>query len=364
MATAREEQPTALRDHISLAGLVFGPGPAGRCDDFRVGGAVVARDEAAGLWRMWYYCRDRAYSRPAPATLGSGRIALAVSDDGIGWTRVDGPAECGAVFAPADDLGRFDCGHVGLTDITRRDGIWHMWYFGGNHVPAESGHQSIGTMPGLAMRCGLAVSRDGLHWQRPDDGRQQGAASSGALFELRGDELYAAWPTVIAQDAYYLLLYTAPTFGMTSMRTRAMRSADGRIWTEMLDPVLVGGACAHDAKGMVTRSIIANPVPGGRAWLMAYTGLDAQHGRTILLADSEDGLHWHRLFASPVLAPGDAAGWDAKGVAVTRIVARDGAVWMYYYGFRSLGDDNGPRGIGLATAPFDGLGRFDRYPGR
>ena len=357
-----EEQPTTRsHDEIDRTGLVFGPGPAGRCDDFRVGGAVVARDEAAGLWRMWYYCRDRAYDRPAPATLGSGRVALAVSADGVDWTRVDGPASCAAVFAPADELHRFDCGHVGLTDITRRSGLWHMWYFGGDQVPTDSLHPSIGTMPGLAMRCGLAVSHDGLHWQRTDASPQASEPASGALFERRDDELYAAWPTVMDQSGQYLLLYTAPTFGMDRMRTRAMRSIDGRVWTEMPDPVLVGGASAHDVSGMVTRSIIANPVPNGRSWLMAYTGLDAQHGRTILLADSDDGLHWRRLFEKPVLAHGDAGSWDDRGVAVTRIIARDGAIWMYYYGFRSLGDDDGPRGIGLAIAPLDRLGRFERH---
>ncbi len=310
---------------------------------------------------MWYYCRDRAYDRPAPATLGSGRVALAVSADGIDWTRVDGRSERSSVFAPSGDLHRFDCGHVGLTDITRRGGLWQMWYFGGDQTLTDSGHPVIGAMTGLALRCGLAVSQDGLHWHRQESGLPAGKTAHGALFERRDDELYAAWPTVIDHDGHYLLLYTAPPFGMSRMRMRAMRSDDGLVWTRMQDPVLDGGASAHDVGGVVTRSIIANPLPNGRAWLMAYTGLDAQHGRTILLADSADGLRWYRLFEQPVLAPSAACSWDDKGVAVNRIVARDGALWLYYYGFRSLGDDDGPRGIGLAIASLHQLGRFERH---
>ena len=60
--------------------------------------------------------------------------------------------------------------------------------------------------------------------------------------------------------------------------------------------------------------------------LVAFSGLDAQHGRRILLAESDDGLRWHRLFETPVLASREASSRNDKGVAVTRIVARDGAL--------------------------------------
>ena len=113
---------------MNTAGLVLAPGPAGRCDDFRVGGAVVHAG-ADGQWRMWYYCRDRAFDRDAPPTLGSGRVALATSHDGIHWQRVDGPATAGAVLDPNPDPAAFDSLHVGLTDVTRHDGAW--WHHGG-----------------------------------------------------------------------------------------------------------------------------------------------------------------------------------------------------------------------------------------
>ena len=115
---------------MDKTGLILAPGPAGRCDDYRVGGAVVEHG-ADGVWRMWYYCRDRAFDKDAPPTLGSGRVALATSRDGRAWTRVDGPASLGAVLEPRTDAGAFDSLHLGLTDVTRYDGAWWMWCFGG-----------------------------------------------------------------------------------------------------------------------------------------------------------------------------------------------------------------------------------------
>ena len=68
---------------MDKSGLVFAAGPPGGCDDFRVGGATVDFDAIGGTWRMWYYCRDRAFD--GPPMFGTGRIALATSPDGVHW---------------------------------------------------------------------------------------------------------------------------------------------------------------------------------------------------------------------------------------------------------------------------------------
>ena len=109
---------------MTMDGLVLPLGPAGRCDDFRVGGAVVDHDALSGLWRMWYYCRDKSFY--GPPTLGSGRVALATSADGVYWQRIDGPEALGAVFAPSPETMDFDSLHVGLTDVSRGAGEW-LW---------------------------------------------------------------------------------------------------------------------------------------------------------------------------------------------------------------------------------------------
>lgn len=303
---------------------------------------------------MFYYCRDAAYSRPAPATLGSGRIAMASSADGIRWHRIAGSGPSGAVL-DADEHGGFDSGHVGLTDVTVGPDGLTMWTFGGERdVVVASGLPHLGDVPGLAMRCGRAISSDGVTWRRV-----AGSGPRGALFDMLTDELYAAWPNALPeQDGGTLLHYTAPDRDMRAFRTRIVRIApDGAV--ERLGALAwLDGPAAHDAGGIVTRHAI--PDPFGRArWLMAYTALDADHRRTIALARSDDGLRWWHEGA-PVLRAGEPGHWDDCGVAANRIVATPDAIHLYYYGFRSLTAPDMPRGIGLAIAPHNEPLQFGR----
>lgn len=335
------------------ARLVLPPGPAGRCDDYRIGGSVVDHDPATGEWRMWYHCRDRAYSRPAPPTLGSGRIALARSDDGVAWDRVDGPEEHGAVMVPGDGLDRFDCGHIGISDVTRDTDGYRLWYFGGDTVLVATIVPALGVVPGIAMRAGQAHSGDGLHWER-----LPGATPSGALFEILEDELYVGWPNVVPLPGRTILQYTAPTKDIADYRTRVVElAADGSV-TRLGDLRWADTPAAHDAGGIVTRQVLAHPQKEG-VWLMAYTALDARHARSIALAESEDGLVWRRVPA-PVLRPGAAGQWDDFGVALNRIVVAGTKVHLYYYGFSSLLAAEASRGIGLAVSDLAGDWRFER----
>ena len=112
---------------------------------------------------------------------------------------------------------------------------------------------------------------------------------------------------------------------------------------------------------MVTRQVLANPLPGGRRFLMVYTATDAAHRRSIAAADSDDGRVWHRLYEDPIFTIGAADAWDSLGVAATRLVVANGRLFFYYYGFQSLGNDAGRRGIGLATAPIGDLRALRRW---
>ena len=331
---------------MSQAGLIFGTGPQGRCDDFRVGGAIVDHDAIGGLWRMWYYCRDAAFA--GPPTLGTGRIAHAVSRDGIKWERIEGPLALGAVFAPSADPAAFDSLHVGLTDVTRGAGEWRMWYFGGDAVPRET--IALGAVAGLGMRPGLARSSDGVHWQRV-----AGAHASGALFDYPADRIYAAWPNAFDDGARLVLHYTTPTPDLAVFETRVATSTDGVTWAQEGLLAWGDGVRDYDAGGIVTRQVLANPLPGGRRFLMVYTATDAAHRRAIAAAESDDGMTWWRLYDEPVFRVGAPGAWDAFGVAANRLVVANGRLFFYYYGFQSLGNDDGQRGIGLATAPIGDL---------
>lgn len=336
------------------AGLVFQPGPSGGCDDFRVGGATVDYDAVTGTWRMWYYCRDSDFR--GPPMFGTGRIALAVSDDGVHWQRMHGDEALGSVFAPSAAPGDFDNLHVGLTDITRDAGSWLMWYFGGSHETRDCLSPAIGTVAGLGLRCGVARSLDGVHWQR-----LRGQDASGALFDYPQDKLYAGWPNVFFDGRRYVLHYTAPAMDISHYSTFVATSFDTVNWSPAGELQWAGAPRDYENHGIVTRQVMSNPLPGGRRFLMVYTALGAGHQRSIAAADSDDGMLWHQLYDEPIFRVGEKGAWDDLGVAANRLVVAQDQLFFYYYGFQTLGDDDGMRGIGLGCCPVGDLRRLQRY---
>lgn len=342
------------------SGLILPPGPDGRCDDYRLGGATVDFDggswAGSGRWRMWYYCRDKAFN--GPATLGTGRIALATSPNGIDWPRVDGPLTGGAVMEPSTAPHAFDALHIGITDVLRRDDGWIMAYFGGDHGPRTCLNPAVGTMAGLGMRCGLAYSADGLHWQR-----MAGSENNGALFDYAPDQLYAAWPNLFHDGERYILQYTAPTLDLGLFRTFVATSADCRDWQQLGALQWDDAPQPYDAGGIVTRQVLLNPLPGHKRFLMIYTAVNASHGRSIAAAHSDDGRVWSRIYGEPIFGVGAAGAWDCLGVAANRLVVAHDRLFFYYYGFQSLGNDEGARGIGLATGPLNDLRQLRRWTG-
>ncbi len=340
---------------LSDPGLILKAGPAGRCDSYRVGGAIVDFDALSGVWRMWYYCRDKAFD--GPPTLGTGYIAHAVSDDGASWTRVDGAQARRAVLAPSTEPGAFDSVHVGLTDISRGAGEWLMWYFGGDRRPQKTQAPDLGdAVTGLGMRIGLARSTDGVAWQRI-----RGPHESGALFDYPDEDMYAAWPNVLFDGRRYIMQYTAPKLDLSYFHTRTAVSRDGLNWEKGDELFWADGVRPYDAGGIVTRQTLPNPLPGGRRFLMVYTATDKDHGRSVAAAESDDGVAWYHLYDEPIFHVGEPGAWDAFGVAANRLVAAGDKLHFYYYGFQSLGADNAARGIGLATCPVGDLRRLQRY---
>ncbi|MFT7286822.1 MAG: hypothetical protein ACI87W_000931 [Halieaceae bacterium] len=339
---------------MDTTGLVFCAGPAGGCDDFRVGGATVDYDAVTGKWRMWYYCRDRNFD--GPPMFGTGRIGLAISTDGVQWVRVQGDAPLGSVFAPSDQFGDFDSLHVGLTDVTRDAGGWLMWYFGGSHEQRTSLSLAIGTVAGLGLRCGVARSTDGITWER-----LRGNEPSGALFDYASDTLYAGWPNAFWDGVRYVLQYTAPELDISHYATQVMTSVDAINWLPAGEIRWAGELREYEKEGIVTRQVLQNPLPGGRRFLMIYTALDGHHARSIAAADSDDGLLWHQLYDEPIFRVGTKGAWDDLGVAANRLVVAGGQLYFYYYGFQTLANEEGMRGIGLATCPIGDLRSLERY---
>lgn len=343
------------------AGLVLGPGPDGRCDDAKIGGPFVSRVRG-GAWRMYYYCRSKKFPDGVAPAFGTGSIAMATSDDGLNWSRHDGPLEGGAIMAPSTDEGAFDSQHIGLGGMLRDGDDWIMSYFGGDDTvpteiagaPVPEGYQ----YKGYRCRPGIARSKDGLTWERV-----RGAGPGGAAVDI-GENLYGAFPTIIKTEDEYLLYYTTLSPKIYYWDTRIASSKDLVNWKDRGSMQWAHEALSWETGGMVTRNIIANPRRRGKKWMMVYTALDANYRfytRKIGIADSDDGLVWTQRFADPIFIPAEINQWDGGGVAYAQIVQAERNYHLYYYGFAHTNNKLPPgRGIGAAVSNGNDLRSFKR----
>lgn len=356
---ARLESPLfemAPRD--KLKGLMLGPGPAGRCDDAKVGIGVPHWDEKSQQWMLWYYSRDQAYPLPAPPTLGSGSIALATSSDGLSWQRVTGPGRCGAILEVSSNRSDFDSLHIGLTDVTVENGRYHMWTLGGNFEMTDT---RFGHLPGLRMRPGLAMSSDGLEWSRV-----RGTATGGALADIPAGALYCSWPNALHAGGKIYLYASVTDAKLSRWDTLIFISSDNaRSWTAPQALRWLDASPGYDGAGELTRSIIPNPLNTGHRWLMAYTALNGSpqrfQRRSHAVAVSDDALSWRRLYDKPIFEIEDETAWDGGGVAAPHL-RKVGDQWrLYYYGFpKAEFDRQLPKGVGLAVSTANDLTKFAR----
>ncbi|MBK1648680.1 glycosyl hydrolase [Rhabdochromatium marinum] len=309
-------------------GLMLTPGPKGAWDDARVSGPRVLRS-ANGLWRMWYYGRDQDFD--SEINLPTGRCGLATSNDGLHWTREPGPLTKGAVFEPHPNPDRFDCAHVGISDLSYQDGLYWMWYLGGDQSRTHIGEFDA---KGLQLRPGCAISRDGLHWLRLEGPHRGALLDLGAPGEP--DMALCGWPVVrrFADGVWRMYYHSLDPARMVFVLCLA-ESSDGLRWTKRGEILGPGEPGRFDAQGIGTRDLLFHH----GHWLMFYEGVGEQGYRSIGLATSDDGIHWTRrpgrepdgsAFAH---APKGSGQWDAFAVGTPHIVPLpDGSFRLYYVG--------------------------------
>ena len=226
-----EARSTDADEKLFTAGLSLPIGPAGRCDDARIGGPVVRWDEAIKQWRMWYYCRDTTFPAGLAPAFGSGSLATATSADGFKWTRVDGPLARGAIMVPSAVREDFDSMHLATGDVIRRGDEWLMVYHAGNYeTPQGEGLDAEYRFSGYVLRVGLARSRDGVNWTRI-----RGKASGGAILEVPEGDVYAAFPNFVDTGQRLLLQYTTVDREARWYRTRMAASTDLVNWESLGD---------------------------------------------------------------------------------------------------------------------------------
>lgn len=341
----------------NLRGFVHGVGPTPRCDDDKVGVASPLWDAKSKEWLLWYYCRDRNFTKEAPPSLGTGRVALARSRDGIKWERVNGPLTLGSVLEPSTDRSDFDSLHVGVTDVFHAKDKYWMWYFGGDRSPLTFGGKEI---YGYRMRVGLAQSLDGVQWTK-----MRGLGPGGSLFDY-GENNWASWPNGFHDGDKFILFYTTVKGEMpVYFQTHVTYSKDGLTWDYQGKINWLDGEKSWDGLGVMTRHVLRNPFAGPK-WLMVYTALDSskEHNmrRSIGSAVSDDLINWRHLHDQPILEAGAADAWDGDGAAAPHLVMSGGEFRLYYLGLPLPAKAKEfPGGIGLATTTAPGLLGFERY---
>ena len=340
-------------------GLVLGVSGRPRCDDFRIGGAVVRWDDRLSCWRMWYYCRANGFPEGLAPAFGTGTIATAVSQDGIDWERVDGPLPGGAVMGPSSDATAFDSTHVATGDVIWHRDRWLMVYFGGSReVPQAT--KELYAFPGYLLRLGLAESPDGVHWTRI-----AGQEAGGAIVDVTEDQVYAAFPGFVCLDDGLMVHYTSVDKLGRFHSSHAIRSSDLAQWTAFESFEFAADPLLHESAGIVTRDIVANPTDAPGKWLMVYTARDGRpetaERRSICAAVSDDLVHWRHLSRHPFFTVGRQGAWDSAGVATARLVVTADDIRLYYYGWSNASYEGHPgRGIGCAISRGRRLDTFRR----
>lgn len=347
-------------EHNINQGKVFGLGPSGRCDDFAIGAPVVRWNPKISKWMMWYYCRDRAFPLDVAPSLGSGRIAVATSDDGLKWTRHDGSERGGSVLDVSRADEDFDTTHIGVMDVTYNDGKWYLWYFGGddqtltmNPVKFPNGYE--GNSPrGFYMRPGLAISDDGFSFRK-----ERANTPSGSAVGL-GEYTFKTWPNGVIDDEFRLY-YTATIWGSLEFVTEYAVSKDAKSW-EVKGPVTWSTPPINsDKKGVMSRHISINPLGEGKKWLMVYSATSVSSDKSICVAHSDDGIDWSHLYDEPILQAGEGGAWDDGGVETPQLVMNGSAAYLYYYGVTAPGNSNNVRGgVGLAVSKTGDLRKLER----
>lgn len=201
---------------------------------------------------------------------------------------------------------------------------WYMWYHG----------RSAGSESGFSDSIGLAVSSNGVHWERGGT-RVQSSADVGLVLSCSKDwwafDTLGVRPSEVAimsskkvraSSAVYWLYYT----GYSSERVIA-NTPDGPREFPLRNPETALPADASDGNGKPFKSL-----PG--------------------LAISQDGRHWARIegehHSGALLDVGSDGTWDSTFIGAARVVWHgNGDFRMYYHSFDV---ENGHFAIGTARS--------------
>lgn len=378
----------------SQPGLIFGLGQEGAWDEAGVGHPVVRYylGDNEQRWFMWYTGRSTSCHDIDDIYPASGSIGLAVSTDGVNWSRgrgaVEGArgaaraADVGRVLAPNEDWWWHDTCHMHVSDVQILSngsveggtGVYWCFYSGGNYEEGDVPPSMVSTdedvlaspaskREGITLRPGLAMSQDGRNFARIEADHH-----TGALFDVgkpgEWDSLFIGAPQVVnAGPKDMRMYYHSYDEQKGKFVVGVATSPDGFKWTKV-GPVFDGGAPGSndfDARGAAARCVVRDL--DSLKYFMFYEAVAADGSRSIGLAVSDDGLRNWRRSPEPVLSAstGDSEAWDSGAVGTPWAVSMAKGRWRLYYAGRKELSAGAWEGIGLALSE-DGATTSDGAP--
>lgn len=161
------------------------------------GGSVIHLSQAQGPPQFWFYYTGCPTTGKAHALNQQKTICLAVSTDGIRWTKQ------GAVMLRDPDRDYEDIGVAGPVVMREPDGMFRMWY------------SAIGTRHGFYSIC-YGESDDGIHWRRgalPEANLQLLPTGTG------WEQQMVEYPTIIREGDHLRMFYCGNGYGRTGIGT-------------------------------------------------------------------------------------------------------------------------------------------------
>ncbi len=271
-----------------------------------VGDPSVVRD--GELLRMAYSCFDPKRKGPA--------ICAATSRDGLAWTDLPtgGPLP-GRILQTRKD--KWDDTHE--TPFLMKRGGEYLLYFSGYRD--RGGH-----FKSFPLQIGMAVSRDGIHFERVGDDPVLKVSPEG----YDSDAVFS--PTLVEHEGHLVMLYTA--YCLDSCRREkgvylmAATSSDGRSWTKRPEPVLRKGQVPGAKDGAAEAELVKGP--DGRFYLFASLLYGGDKGHEIGVASAASPYGPFDFAPAPIVRKGE---FDDIGPIAPSVLIEDGRVRMWFHGF-------------------------------
>jgi hypothetical protein len=246
----------------------------------------------------------------------------------------------GLLFSPGPP-GWWDSERVSSPQIIREtDNTWKMWYYG-----RDASFDRMINLP--SGRCGLAVSRDGIAWERV-----RGPLTMGAVFEPvpadrdRFDNAHVGISDISFEAGTYWMWYFGgdqtlldlPMGGQmfkvkgVFMQPGCAISRDGLSWIRLEGPYR-GAFLERGAPGDWDAMFCSWPrmLKDQAGYKMYYHTYQPMKNLFVPgLALSQDGFHWQKK--GPILEPGAPGSFDDGGMSCRHVLKVGGQYLMFYEG--------------------------------